>query len=166
MIAVGTVVRAHGIKGYVRVRASSDAILSAKKVQIEGREYEIERAQPERTEFLVKLAGVDTRNDAELLRGKTLEVERWLLAPLAPGEVYVADLIDCKLYDTQGKLLGIVKDVFFTGGHETLVVADAATAREFMVPFVGAIVTEVDTAGKRLVCDPPEGLLDLDRADG
>ena len=161
-LAIGTVVRAHGVRGVIRVRAGSDAIAHVRRVFVDGRAYAVEHVQPERQEWLVKLDGLGDRDQAEALRGRALEADRAELPPLDDGEVYVADLIGCKVYLADGTLLGEVTATFPGGGHEVL---EVSGARSFLLPFVGEMVIAVDTAGRRITCDPPPGLIDLEEAE-
>jgi 16S rRNA processing protein RimM len=165
-LPIGTVVRAHGVRGLVRVRASSDALLALARVFVDGREHAVEHAQAERGDFLVKLAGVADRDQAEALRGKTLEALREELPALGDGELYAADLVGCQVYDAQGIHLGAVTGSFPGGGHEVLEVKlPDGDGRTFLLPLIEPIVREVDVGERRIVCDPPEGLVDLDRAE-
>jgi len=59
-----------------------------------------------------------------------------------------------------GTPIGTIDDVLHPAGTDMLVVR-AADGREILVPFVRAIVPEVDLDGGRVVVDPPEGLLEL-----
>jgi 16S rRNA processing protein RimM len=161
-LQIGIVTRAHGVRGMVRVRAESDAILDLERVFVGGRERRIERAQPERGEFLVQLEGVHDRDAAEALRGAAVEAERSELPPPEAGEFYVADLIGCRVVDGAGRELGAVRETFHSGAHEVLVVAGGA--REFMLPLVDAMVTAVDLEARLVRCDPPPGLIDPDEA--
>jgi len=163
MLEIGTVMRAHGIRGMLRIFAASDAILSVRRVFIDGKEHKVERVQPEKENFLVQLEGIRDRNQAEALQKKKLFAPKSELPALADDEVYVADLVGCRVFDVAGANLGEVTGTFPGGAHEILVVKSGD--REFMLPMVDAIVTEVDVEARRIVCDPPEGLLDLDRAD-
>ena len=61
-------------------------------------------------------------------------------------------------------MVGAVTEVVHTPAGQLLTVRTAA-GRDALVPFVTAIVPEVDVAAGRIVVDPPEGLLDLDRAE-
>jgi 16S rRNA processing protein RimM len=161
-VVIGTVGRAHGVKGLVRV-VGSEALLDVERVWIGGREFSIVRALPERGDALVELRGVTDRDAAEALRGQPVEALRDDLPELEEGEIYAADLIGCAVFDVAGKRLGEVRASFPGGGHEVLEVAGGD--HEFMLPWVDAIVKEVDVAGRRIVCDPPEGLVNLDEAD-
>ena len=164
-VRLGTIVRAHGIRGMVRVHTGSDAIRGLKTVMIgraangaDAKPWRIVMMQPERTEFLVQLEGVVDRNAAEALAGSSLWARREELPPPDAGEVYVADLIGCVVFDQAGQELGIVTETFPSGAHEVLVVKNAT--QEFMLPLVDHIVPVVDVAARRIVCDPPEGLID------
>ena len=161
-LQIGTVTRAHGLRGLVRVRASSEALLELDRVFLRGREVKLLRVVPERGEFLVQLEGVTDRDQAEALRGAALEVERGNLPQPADDELYVADLIGCRVVDARGAELGEVAETFDSGAHEILVVRGA---REFMLPFIDEFVTAVDLEARRITCDPPPGLIDLDEAE-
>jgi 16S rRNA processing protein RimM len=160
MLEIGTVLRAHGVRGLLRVAADSDALTHLQQVFIDGREFKVERVQPERADYLVQLEGVCDRDQADALRKKKLLARKDELPPLAADEIYVADLVGCRVYDLAGQELGAVTATFPSGAHEIL---EVKGAREFLLPLVDAIVTEIDVAARRIVCDPPEGLLDLER---
>jgi 16S rRNA processing protein RimM len=162
MVRVGLVVRAHGVRGALRVRAESDALATLERVHAGGREYRVLRASPDKEDFLVELEGVRDRSTAEAMRGVALEVPREELPPVEPGEHYVADLVGCRVYDAAGALLGEVASSFPAGPYEML---EVKGPRDFMLPFTAPIVTYVDVAARRIVCDPPPGLIDLDEAE-
>jgi len=164
-LQIGIVTRAHGVRGLVRVRAS-EQLAGLERVWLRGREVKLVRVQPERGEFLVELEGVRDRDAAEALRGAALEIERDALPPPDDGELYVADLVGCRVVDARGAELGEVAETFDSGAHEVLVVrAPGENGREFMLPLVDAIVTDVDLDARRITCDPPPGLVDLDEAE-
>jgi 16S rRNA processing protein RimM len=161
-LKIGRVLRAHGVKGWVRL-AGSEALAEARQLWVGGILREVEHAQGERGDFLVKLHGIDDRDAAEALRGADVELPKDALPALGEDEVYVADLVGCTVFDAAGARLGEVTGSFPGGGHEVLEVKDGA--REFLLPLVEPIVTHVDVAARRIVCDPPPGLIDLDEAD-
>lgn len=162
-LGIGTILRAHGVRGWLRVRATTDAITTLDHVFVGGRTYAVLQAQAERGDFLLQLEGVTSREQASALRGQPVEAERDLLTPPAAGEVYAADIIGCAVFDVGGARLGEVAQTFPGGGHEVLVVK--SDAREFMLPLVWPLVQTVDVAARRIVCDPPPGLINLDEAD-
>jgi 16S rRNA processing protein RimM len=161
-VVIGTVGRAHGVRGLVRA-VGSEALLDLRRLWIGGREYEVVHVTPERGDALLELRGLTDRDAAEKLRGQPIEALREELPPLEADELYVADLIGCAVFDVAGTHLGAVRATFPGGGHEVLEVAGGK--HEFLLPLVDAIVKEVDVAARRIVCDPPEGLVNLDEAD-
>ena len=79
---------------------------------------------------------------------------------LSENEFYDWELEGCSVEVRQGLLIGRVREVMRTGGVELLVVEDTAR-REHLIPMAQPIVVEIDIAGKKIVIDPPEGLLEL-----
>jgi 16S rRNA processing protein RimM len=161
-LSVGFVLRAHGIRGALRIRAASD-LSQIKTIEIDGQVRAVVRAERDKDDWLVTVQGIADRNASEALRGKPVRVDRDAVA-VADDEVLVAELIGCRVVDLAGQLLGEVTGSFDSGAHEVLEVR-APSGQEFMVPFVDAIVTHVDVAARSIVCDPPPGLIDLDEAD-
>ncbi len=160
---IGYVARAHGVRGQLRVQgAGSDALERLERVLLDG------EAAPRRIEaveaidraYLIKLEGIADRTAAEALRGRTLLAPRADLPPPSEDEIYVADLVGCAVEDSAGTPLGTVREVTDNGAHDLLVIT-RPDGREAMVPLVEPIVLSVDVEARRIVCDPPEGLLDL-----
>jgi 16S rRNA processing protein RimM len=115
--------------------------------------------------LLIKFAGYDDRDAAEELRDTVLAVDSGELAPLEdPEEFYDHDLIGLEVTTVGGESVGTVTDVLHHG--QALLVVEGGGSRsgaEILVPFVTAIVPEVDVPGGRLVIDPPDGLIDPER---
>jgi 16S rRNA processing protein RimM len=101
--------------------------------------------------LVARLEGLDERDAAAALRGADIEVERQLLPPPGPGEVYWADLIGCEVLNASGERLGTVQSLFENAGQDVMVVAGE---RERLIPFVAPqIVRQVDVSGRRVVVD-------------
>jgi 16S rRNA processing protein RimM len=75
--------------------------------------------------------------------------------------VYDLDLVGCEVETGDGRPVGRVVGVLETGGTPLLVIAGHAGGGEVLVPLSESICRRIDTAGKRIVIDPPDGLLDL-----
>jgi 16S rRNA processing protein RimM len=166
-IDVGYVLRAHGVRGIVRIKTAID--LSAHDALWLGdQRFAVRHASRDKDDWLVTLDGVGDRDAADALRGRTLRLSRADI-PVAADELLVADLVGCKVYDVAGTALGEVTGSFDSGAHEVLEVRGAegggGAGKEFMLPFIDAFIVSVDTDGKRIVCDPPPGLIDLDEAE-
>ncbi|MGZ3405052.1 MAG: ribosome maturation factor RimM [Polyangia bacterium] len=161
-IEVGFVARAHGVRGVVRVRASTD-LSALDALWLDDERFTVRHASRDKDDWLVTLDGVGDRDAAEALRGRKVRLPR-ASVPVAADELLVADLVGCKVYDVAGTALGEVTGSFDSGAHEVLEVR-APDRKEFMLPFIDEFIREVDTDGKRIVCDPPPGLIDLDEAE-
>ena len=155
--------RAHGIKGALRIRSTSAQLGSVEALWLDERRVRVLAATRDKQDWLVTVEGVADRNAAEALRGVAVRLDRDAV-PVAAGELLVADLVGCKVFDVSGTELGEVSGSFDSGAHEVLEVR-APSGRDFMLPLVDAIVTAIDIGARRIVCDPPPGLLDLDEAE-
>ena len=161
-VDVGYVARAHGIKGALRIRTSTD-LSSLTSLELGERSCRVVRAERDKDDWLVTLEGITDRNAAEALRGTPVRVDRDSIT-VADDEVLVSDLIGCRVVDIAGVALGEVTGSFDSGAHEILEVK-RGNGKEFMLPLVDAIVTNVDLATRTVTCDPPPGLVDLDEVE-
>jgi 16S rRNA processing protein RimM len=169
---VGRVIRAHGIRGEVAVEVHTDdpaerfangSVLktdppSAGPLTVAATRWNTGR-------LLVSFAGVSDRTDAEALRGVWLTVDAAEVTGerSEDGVYHDSQLAGLTVVTTGGEMVGIVTEVRHHG-QDLLVVEPAAGSPrrgEILVPFVAQIAVEVDMTAKRLVIDPPAGLLDL-----
>ena len=105
--------------------------------------------------MVLKFQGVDTMSDAERLEGLELRIPKQDRPPAPEGEFYFSDLIGCEVVEKSGKVVGVVEDWEEFSPTPLLIVSGK------MIPFAKAICIEIDLASKRIVIDPPEGLLEL-----
>ena len=159
-IDVGFVLRAHGVRGVVRVRGGAADLGAVDAVWLDDERFAVRHASRDKDEWLLTLDGVATREAAEALRGRQVRLPR-AAVPVAEGELLVADLVGCTVVDVAGATIGEVTGSFDSGAHEVLELR-APDGRELLLPLVDAFVKVIDTDGKRIVYDPPEGLLDLE----
>jgi len=120
----------------------------------------IESAWPHKEHWVLKFAGIDSISDADRFRGSELRVRLEERGRLADGEYFQSDLIGCAVVDkASGRSLGTVRGWQQFGGPPLMELQ--MEGREVLVPFVPPICQEVDVAGKKIVVDLPEGLLEL-----
>lgn len=166
MALVGRVARAHGIRGQVIVNPETDfpedRFQPGAELFIE-RDGRIEALKVTSARFhgarpVIGIDGVETMNDAGTLAGRELRVPVERLAALPADTFYRHDLVGCVVETRDGTRIGPVTDVEGSMTGSRLVVDGAAG--EVLIPLVAAICTVVDPAAKRIVIDPPAGLIE------
>jgi 16S rRNA processing protein RimM len=172
-LVVGRISRPHGVRGEVAVdvrtddpdlRLAAGAVLATEPAA--AGPLKVGRSRWHSGRLLVTFDGVGDRDQADQLRGTLLLVDSDQLEDLAnPDEFRDHQLIGLTVVDPDGQPVGEVSDVTHYG-QDLLVVAGSGdrAGREILVPFVSAIVPEVDLEGGQLRIDPPPGLLDPDTA--
>ena len=165
-VVVGRIGRPHGIRGEVTVEVRTDepeacfAPDCSLFVNGSERTLVVARSHWHSGRLLLSFEGVHDRTQAEALRGLLLEIERADDAvPDDPEEFYDHALVGCTVALTSGEEVGTVREVVHLPAQDLLAVT-LADGREALVPFVHAIVPEVDITARRVVIDPPPGLLD------
>lgn len=165
-VVVGRIGRPHGVHGDVIVESRTDepdrrfAPGSVLVTDYLGGSVTVERYRWHSGRLLLHLEGVDDRSAAEVMRGVMLSTEvDPHEAPADPDEFYDHQLVGLTVVDQSGSTLGTVSEVVH-GAQDLLVIADG-DGPPVMVPFVAALVPEVDVTGGRIVVDLPDGLLDL-----
>lgn len=167
-LAVGRVVRPHGIRGEVAVEVRTDdpgeRFACGRVLDTDPPEagpLTVESTRWHSGRLLVAFTGIHDRDQAEPLRGVWLTVDSADVPPPAePDEFHDHQLIGLRVSTTTGEPVGTVTDVQHPG-QDLLVIEPVDGVGEVLVPFVAAIVVEVDVAAGGLVIDPPPGLLDL-----
>ena len=125
-------------------------------------ELVVDRAHWHSGRLLVSFRGIGDRNAAEALRGTLLHVERADDAtPEDDDEYYDSTLTGCAVVLVDGTVVGVVDEVVHLPAQDLLAVR-TPDDRDVLVPFVAAIVPSVDVSERRIVIDPPPGLLDQD----
>ena len=169
LVLVGRISRTHGHRGAVIVHPDTDFpearfVPGAKVWMVRaGRpsEVTIVDAWFHNGRAVVTLEGVDSMNDAELLRGAELRVPEGSLQPLPEGAFYHFQLVGCDVATIEGDTVGTVRAVEGEAGNHRLSIA--SEGGEILVPLVTSICVAIDVAAKRIVIDPPAGLLDVNR---
>jgi 16S rRNA processing protein RimM len=186
LLAVGKIVRPHGIHGevVVEVRTDEPALRFAPGSVLvtdpggalfggsgpasvpEGvwrppPNLTVAAMRPHQGRLLVQFEGVADRNVAEALRRVVLCVESEELPPTTdPDEFHDHQLMGLAVVDGGGAPIGEVVRIDHAPAADLLVVR-RPDGREALVPFVKAIVPDVDLAARRVVVTPPEGLFEL-----
>jgi 16S rRNA processing protein RimM len=163
LVLVGVVVGVHGVRGNVRIKSYTEDPADVGRYgplrDGEGRPVRLRVMGEAKGTVVAAFQGVGDRDAAEALRGTRLFVPRSALPPPEEEEFYHADLIGMTAETADGRALGRVREVANYGAGDVLELQPAEGAA-VLVPFTRRAVPVVDLAGRRIVVDPPAGLLD------
>jgi len=168
LIVVARIARTRGLRGEVVADLLTDfpgrfeALESVIAIAPDGsrRSLQIEEHWFQARRIIFKFAGYDSIDEAKELAGFQLAVPASDRIELPKDQFYEWELAGCRVEATDGKSIGVVREVMRTGGVEILVVAGDAGG-EFLIPMAQEICVEIDIDGKLVRVDPPEGLLEL-----
>jgi 16S rRNA processing protein RimM len=173
---VARVLRPHGRRGEVACEILTDfpqRLTRLRSVELWGPASEPHKiavrscwlGQSRGGQAVFHFEGSDSISDAEKLVGLEVQIPFAERIELPRGSYYLSDLAGCEVRLADGTVLGVVRDVQFTGEDVagTPVLEIDSPRGDLLVPLAEEICTKIDIAGKRIVIVPPEGLLDLNR---
>ena len=139
-IEAGEIVTTHGVRGEVKLLSwldSPEMLCEFDRCRIDGREYTMDSVRVQKTCNLVKLRGVDTMEDAQKLRGKTMELYR---EDISDDLIFASELVDVEVY-ADGVCIGKIKEVLDYPGNSVYVVQGE---REYLIPAVKEFILSTD----------------------
>jgi 16S rRNA processing protein RimM len=165
-VTIGQIVALFGVRGDLKVLPQTD--ISNRFAQLrevflgpDHRRYRIIKASPYKGGMLLlRLAHVESANDAAPLVGLAIMIPLSQIAPLPPDHYYIHDLIGLRVESTSGQTLGVIVDVLATGSNDVYVVRETKTGRDVLVPAVKEMVRRVDIPAGLLVIEPLPGIFD------
>jgi 16S rRNA processing protein RimM len=166
-LLIGRIARAHGNRGQVIVNPVTD--FAEDRFQVGALLWVGREAAPRRIDEvrfhqgrpIVALDGVRTMDDAEALAGAELTMDAAGLAPLPPGTFYRHDLVGCEVLDARHAPVGRV--VAVEGPLERSLLVVESEHGDVLIPLAADICVRVDPAARRIVVNPPDGLIELNR---
>lgn len=167
-VVIAGILRSRGNKGEVSAVSQTDIpgrlenLKTATVRLTDGRDVpvEVEASWPHKGEWVFKFVGVSSISEAEGFTGSELWIPLADRGELPPGEYFQADLVGCLVREQgTGSEIGVVSGVQNYGASPLLEVE--YLGRPVLIPLVDAICPVVDIAGKSILVDLPEGLLDL-----
>jgi 16S rRNA processing protein RimM len=166
-LAVGRVLRPHGLQGELRVEIITDYperlrqhacfYLASPDSPEVVRRYPVEAMRQHKGALLLKLDGCDDRDAAEELRGMLVQVPLEDAVPLEEGEYYHFQLVGLRVETEDGQWLGQLVEVLSTGANDVYIVR--GPRGELLLPAVDDVVRELDLASKRMVVRLMRGML-------
>jgi 16S rRNA processing protein RimM len=162
-LVVGRIGRAHGVLGEATIEVQTDdpdlRFKVGNKLRLDsGQELLIKSSRWHNQILLLGFEGINDRNQIEALRDKLLSAQVDL-SQLAPGEYHYQQLIGSQVYLQNNELIGIVKEVVKLPGQDLLSVDK--NGLQVLIPMVKQIIISIDVLDKKIVVNPPEGLLDV-----
>ena len=162
---IGQIVNTFGIKGMVKVKPFTDDINKFdkfKKIYIKKentkKEYQIEEVKYHKQMVLMKLKGINTPEEADLLRGSYLIINREDEEPLEEGEYYIVDLLGAEVYTDEDVLLGKLEDIYNTGSNDIYVVKDEL-GKQVLLPAISDVIKNIDIKNKKITVHIVSGLM-------
>ena len=139
-IEAGEIVTTHGVRGEIKLLSwldSPEMLCEFDRCRISGREYVMDSVRVQKTCNLVKLRGVDTMEDAQKLRGKTMELYR---EDISDNLIFASELVHVEVY-ADGACIGKIKEVLDYPGNSVYVVQGE---REYLIPAVKEFILSTD----------------------
>lgn len=163
-LAIGRVIRAHGLRGEVSVAVLTDfpeRFETTEQVylgnELEATSYRLQSFRWHKQNVLLTLEGVTNRTQAELLRGQLVQVPLEEAVLLPDGSYYLYQLIGLKVEDTSGKFLGTLKNVLETGANDVYVVEQEG--QELLLPAIPDVIKSVDIGTGIMIVHLMDGLI-------
>ena len=147
---MGRVAGSYGVRGWVKVAPEAgmqEGLAGAKRWWVGADGFEVGAARMHGATVVGKLAGIDTREQALALKGRTVAVERSALPEPEEGTYYLADLIGLEVVNENGEALGVVTRTYSNGVQDVIEVSGDRTR---LIPWVSAVVREVDLPKKQV----------------
>ena len=162
-LVVGRIGRAHGVLGEATIEVQTDDPdirfqVGNKLTLDDGRQLTIRSSRWHNQILLLAFDGVADRNQIEELRDQLISSDVDL-GSLAPGEYHFQQLIGCEVFQQNGELIGAVDEIVKLPGQDLLSVSRSGA--QVLIPMVKQIIIEIDVLAKKIVVNPPEGLLDV-----
>ncbi|ARP37331.1 MULTISPECIES: ribosome maturation factor RimM [Vibrio] len=164
-IVMGKLGSTYGIRGWLKVFSYTDNAESIfdyspwyLKLKGEWVEYKVESWKRHGQGYVCKLAGLDVREDAQLMTNFEIAIDPASLPELSEDEFYWRELFGMQVFTTKGYNLGEVTDLLETGSNDVLVIKanlkDAFGQKERLIPYLEEqVIKKVDREARRIEVD-------------
>ena len=161
-IKIGQIVNTVGLKGEIKIYSFSENLQrfqDLKEIFVENKLFIIEKSRVQKNTVVLKLENIDSTEVAEGYRNKFVYIPEETLEELPEDAYYIKDLLGLEVYEKNGEKLGSVSDIIKGPGQDLYEIK--GEDKTFLLPGVKEFILDIDLAKKRIVVDPPKGLLDL-----
>ena len=153
-VKAGEIVTTHGVRGEVKVLCWLDdpeMLCEFDRCRIDGKEVVMQQVRVQKTCNLVKLAGIDTMDAAQAMRGKIIELYR---EDIDDEVIFADELIGMEVF-ADGENIGKIADVLDYPGNAVYVVKGKY---EYMIPAVNSFILSTDVEANRMEVRLIEGM--------
>ncbi|WP_138206668.1 ribosome maturation factor RimM [Haloimpatiens lingqiaonensis] len=153
---IGQVINTHGVHGELKILPLTDDITrfkTLKYVLIDDMEKNILGVKFQKDKVILKVEGINSMDEAMKYRGKYIKINRKDAVPLEENTYFIADLVKCEVFDTNGEKIGKVYEVVKTGSNDVYWIKGE---KEVLVPALKDIVKEVDIDNFKITIRPVE----------
>lgn len=160
-LAVGRVLRPHGVRGELLLETLTDFPEHLDEVETvylgkAAEPHPLSGVRMHRDQLLIRLADCPDREAAEAFRGQLVQIRVEAVAPPPPGRYYQYQLIGLSVITDEGEPLGEVVEVIETGSNDVYVVRGAAG--EVLLPALRSVIQNIDLESRRVVVHLIPGL--------
>jgi len=167
-INIGLILGPFGVKGELKVMPLTDdpgriadlQDLLIGKENEESQLYGVIKIRVHKNLVILKLKGINSREDAIFLKNSYLRIPRDQLKALGEDQYYISDLQGMDVYLEDGTKLGNLTEVIKTGAND--VYSIKGDTKTYLIPAIKEVIKQVDTGNKKIVIQPIDGLLDLE----
>ncbi len=161
-IIIGKIINTQGIKGEVKIQPlTSDLGRFAKLGTVylgENKEkVTYEKSRIQKNFIILKLEEYNNINEVLKFKDQYIYISAEDKVKLKPGEYFITDLLDSKVYNMDHEEIGVVVDVYEGLSNDNYVIKNING--EFMVPAVKEFIKIVDVENKKIYIDPIEGMV-------
>ena len=167
-LLLGEILRPHGIRGELKVRLLTDyperiaemdvVFLGTDPEKEMATAYQVEHLRMNQEYGLLKLTGIDDRDQADTLRQLYVMVRLDDAVPLDEGEYYLYQLIGLTVQDDTGVILGTIKEILETGANDVYII-ETPVQKEILIPDTPETILKIDLPAGRMTIHLPDGLL-------
>lgn len=150
---MGRVAGSYGVRGWVKVAPGGGAAKSladARTWWVDGNPHTVAEAKVHGSTVVAKIEGIDTREQALVLKGRAVLIERATLPDPGEGHYYLADLVGLAVVNEQGVALGVVERLFTNGAQDVM---EVMGEKSRLLPWVPTVVKAVDLAARRILVE-------------
>jgi 16S rRNA processing protein RimM len=167
LLIAGKIQRPHGLRGLLRIHAyagSDELFVEAGTVFLKNtsedklKEFEIVSLIRQKKNCLLKLKGINHRDEAETYQGTDIFIHKDAIVR-DEDEYFWHELLGLEVYLESGTSLGRINNIISAKGNDVYVVKK--DKRELYLPATHEVIKQVDLEKNKMIISPLEGLLDL-----